>query len=71
MAQPLKRVFAQLRALMRESKWRRLAVLAVVLIVAYVIAVSLLPNSVLNTFHQVEEKSNGIIENPNGGRESR
>ena len=55
----------------RERRWQRWALVAVIVVVAYVVVISLLPSSVLNTFHHVEENSNGILQVPNGQRETR
>ena len=67
----MKRKLLWLRELLARRKWIVwVAVALVVLAIAEVGVTLLLPKHDLNTLVQFEEKSNGIGELPNGGRET-
>jgi hypothetical protein len=53
-------MLARVRALIAERKWVLWVALAVVLIAAWWIGVSLLPHHVVNQLVQYEEKSNNV-----------
>jgi len=57
-----------LRSTLQGRRWVRWAALLAVIVIAYVIVVSLLPQHVVNTFQTMEEQSNGVLQTPKGSR---
>jgi hypothetical protein len=54
-----------LRALLAGRRWIVWVALAILVLVAIQIGVSLLPHHVINTLRQFEEKPSGVQEGPN------
>jgi hypothetical protein len=56
----------RLRLAIEQRKWLLWVIIAVVLVVAWIVVVSLLPHHLINTIRHYEEQPNGVREPPTG-----
>jgi hypothetical protein len=66
----MNRAFTRLRLVLDDRKWILWVAIACVIVLAWFVAVALLPHHVVDTLKRYEEQPNGLRESPPGVRES-